>query len=538
MSGLITSLLIESVVRQARRLSQQTEGSRPPSILDQPEPLSIQYPKSSAGNEDNTNSTTRAMMSHSGQEEQPNTGLPGGYVASEDDPSFSALTESTDETEPLSLQHQTRHIVDNIDSEDSNSHIVVMHGIDPMGPRQAASVTIPTRSVSQQTSTILPETERASHNHLGIVEANGHFSLPEDDGMGDLRKKIHAIRDLNCSNMEQARMIHRLMTENYNACQSNLDTQTMQATLSHSGPRSPDRPVTPNRHESGQSFKRQSLIPASPSSVAQQEVQHCLTAEDLKPTFFPKNELEPPLDDVDDTDAEELEEACLGCRHYKRNVKLQCHACKSKTITNMESTFRNLDRTIQGQPMPAEFNDTKALIYCNDCGAKSVVKYHWLGLKCDMCESYNTAQIRLVNGDILDSLEDGDDDVRGGFVTTRTRPSSQGADEIVLPTLASLRLDTDPGPGTSLTTRLNAPLSAESNGRFSSYSITRGRAVSPVISNYFGIPPDRDSERPKSTSLFGGGASKANENEDSGEIRLWGTKFKYRLEEEDGRGNA
>jgi hypothetical protein len=34
--------------------------------------------------------------------------------------------------------------------------------------------------------------------------------------------------------------------------------------------------------------------------------------------------------------------------------------------------------------MPAEFKDTKALVYCNDCGAKSVVKYHWLGLKCDM----------------------------------------------------------------------------------------------------------------------------------------------------------
>lgn len=50
----------------------------------------------------------------------------------------------------------------------------------------------------------------------------------------------------------------------------------------------------------------------------------------------------------------------------------------------METTFRNLDRTIESQPMPAEFKDTKALVYCNDCGAKSVVKYHWLGLKCDM----------------------------------------------------------------------------------------------------------------------------------------------------------
>lgn len=61
----------------------------------------------------------------------------------------------------------------------------------------------------------------------------------------------------------------------------------------------------------------------------------------------------------------------------------RCPIC-SKTIANMESTFRNLDRTIQSQPMPIEFKDTNALIYCNDCGAKSVVRYHWLGLKCDL----------------------------------------------------------------------------------------------------------------------------------------------------------
>lgn len=48
----------------------------------------------------------------------------------------------------------------------------------------------------------------------------------------------------------------------------------------------------------------------------------------------------------------------------------------------MEMQFRQLDRAIESQPMPGQFRDTKALVYCNDCCAKTSVKYHWLGLKC------------------------------------------------------------------------------------------------------------------------------------------------------------
>lgn len=71
------------------------------------------------------------------------------------------------------------------------------------------------------------------------------------------------------------------------------------------------------------------------------------------------------------------------CLEEYSKSSFRCPVC-NKTIANMESTFRNLDRTIESQPMPAEFKDTKGLIYCNDCGAKSIVKYHWLGLKCDL----------------------------------------------------------------------------------------------------------------------------------------------------------
>ncbi|KAI3066189.1 hypothetical protein CBS147343_7332 [Aspergillus niger] len=192
----------------------------------------------------------------------------------------------------------------------------------------------------------------------------------------------------------------------------------------------------------------------------------------------------------------------------------------------MESTFRNLDRTIQSQPMPAEFRDTRALIYCNDCGAKSIVKYHWLGLRCDMCESYNTAQKQLLHRDAQDIPET--DGENTDMATSRVRSSSYGADETVLSTLASLRIDTTSVPRPdSATPRTNAPMSANAGGQLSSYSLTRGRAVSPVISNYFGIPPDRDSDRSRSTSFFSGLTFRGSGDDDGGELRLWGTKIKY-----------
>ncbi|KAJ5160619.1 uncharacterized protein N7482_007623 [Penicillium canariense] len=106
--------------------------------------------------------------------------------------------------------------------------------------------------------------------------------------------------------------------------------------------------------------------------------------------------------------------------------------------------------------MPVEFKDTKGLIYCNDCGAKSVVKYHWLGLKCDL------------------------------------EPATS---------LAALHLNANPAPS-----HLSVPTSADtgSDRRIVSYNMTHGRAISPVVSNYFGLPTERESEKPSSLPFFGG----------------------------------
>lgn len=86
---------------------------------------------------------------------------------------------------------------------------------------------------------------------------------------------------------------------------------------------------------------------------------------------------------------------CL-VEHQKTSYK--CPIC-NKSLFNMESQFRNLDLSIQAQPMPPEFRDTLAIVLCHDCSAKSSTMYHWLGLKCGVCQSYNTAQLQIIGLD-------------------------------------------------------------------------------------------------------------------------------------------
>ncbi|OTB16313.1 hypothetical protein K445DRAFT_317278 [Daldinia sp. EC12] len=83
------------------------------------------------------------------------------------------------------------------------------------------------------------------------------------------------------------------------------------------------------------------------------------------------------------------------CLDQHMKVAYKCPIC-NKSLANMELQFRNLDIAIETQPMPPEFQDTRALILCNDCSTKSTVKYHWLGLKCGLCASYNTAQLQIL----------------------------------------------------------------------------------------------------------------------------------------------
>lgn len=84
------------------------------------------------------------------------------------------------------------------------------------------------------------------------------------------------------------------------------------------------------------------------------------------------------------------------CFYEHMQTSYKCPLC-SKSCVNMDAQFRNYDMAILSQPMPPEYLDARAIISCNDCSAKSQTTYHWLGLKCSLCRSYNTIQHQLLN---------------------------------------------------------------------------------------------------------------------------------------------
>ncbi|RDW62754.1 hypothetical protein BP5796_11056 [Coleophoma crateriformis] len=374
-------------------------------------------------------------------------------------------------------------------------------------------------------------------------------SLPADDGMGDLRRQIIIIQSKDTSQEEKARMMHELLTQSYSESQmlSNVKAQPRGSSMANLI--SQERPTTPSSLSSFNFWPGNHLPDGSPSS---QHYTFHLSPEDLQRTFAPPDESLEVEDGEEGNESQGEPILDLGCKHYKRNVKLQCSTCDgwytcrlchdevedhvlirkatknmlcmiclcaqkagefcvgcgertawyycdvcklwdndsqksiyhcndcgicrkgrglgkdffhcktcgvcmsmsveqdhkciervsdcdcpicgeymftsphpvvfmlcghsihqtcyyehmkssykcpicSRSTVNMETQFRNLDRAIESQPMPPQFRDTKAMVSCNDCFAKSAVTYHWLGLRCAICLSYNTVQLSILS---------------------------------------------------------------------------------------------------------------------------------------------
>ncbi|KAG8622767.1 hypothetical protein KVT40_009278 [Elsinoe batatas] len=214
--------------------------------------------------------------------------------------------------------------------------------------------------------------------------------LPENDGMRDLREKMHEIRELALSTEETAKRMHGLMVETYQSRNKPLRTRS-------SAPK-PTQDNTPT------------------------PVEFHLTSQDKEPSYHPDTNVQDELDELLDQETEPI----LGCKHYKRNVK---------SAVNMELQWRKLDDEIRMQPMPEEdFEDEsvdtrpstadsmeatdsrlsaglrnlglttrspsqrrrlprRVWVGCNDCGGRGWTPFHWLGLKCPVCDGYNTNQL-------------------------------------------------------------------------------------------------------------------------------------------------
>ena len=134
---------------------------------------------------------------------------------------------------------------------------------------------------------------------------------------------------------------------------------------------------------------------------------------------------------LDDLFESQNKAVSMPCGHYMHGlcyqdlmkVTYKCPVC-SKSAVNMELQWRKLDDEIRAQPMPENEEDLEGLlpdainnaadnavqdpnrsptlpprrpktvyVGCNDCGRRSWTPFHWLGLKCQICDSYNANQM-------------------------------------------------------------------------------------------------------------------------------------------------
>lgn len=63
----------------------------------------------------------------------------------------------------------------------------------------------------------------------------------------------------------------------------------------------------------------------------------------------------------------------------------------------MSEYFNRLDKDLERQPMPAEYEKFISHIFCNDCEKKTPAKYHFFYHKCGHCGSFNTTVLKTEN---------------------------------------------------------------------------------------------------------------------------------------------
>ncbi len=359
MSHYISSFLIDPVIRQARRFSRPDNGSQ--------SPPATRLRHSHGNNElswhhnELEEATTldeeqiHTVLSHRGQ---PSSGVISGGPQVESPDSEVGIDELEAELQAWRASQgvQTPLWLTETDSEeellstsvarnlgtDENTSENPRYGI-PNGFRShPSSISSSIRSIAD--ANMMPDGEsvrspgyarQTGQNTAGSTGGysirSGDRTLPEDDGMGRMRKRIVAIQRTESSTAEKARLIHGLMTEQYNSSQPSL----VRRSGSPASMRSHERPMTPASTYSTDNRARNVSNPTPSSPLAQAVTSFHLTQEDLQPTYFQKGMFPQKsrgangTSSVPQAESSEFDDEppSLGCPHYKRNIKLQCSAC-------------------------------------------------------------------------------------------------------------------------------------------------------------------------------------------------------------------
>lgn len=91
-----------------------------------------------------------------------------------------------------------------------------------------------------------------------------------------------------------------------------------------------------------------------------------------------------------------IHQKCLQL--YLENGQFKCPVCQI-SIVDMEINFKLLDGEIRNCPLPAPYTSWRCVYKCNDCDARGITNYHFLGIKCRSCYSFNTILLQVVKDD-------------------------------------------------------------------------------------------------------------------------------------------
>ena len=327
MSGFISSLLIQVGIR--------SPDLPPPSLQPHVAEHDLNEPPTDSDNDPR-------FTSQPGHSEHKSICGDAGAGSLHSPPFFTTLPKDMDgrnlQQGTQSVTHSTPGSIRNMAATDASSEPTHEADVSPQPVSSGNPASHPGEAVNSQNA---PQDIHAgipiegAHMPVGNafeLEGLAQSSLPADDGMGVLRSKIIAIRDQQLANAEKARMVHELMTESYNSSRDHPNTPGATVLSAPTSPPILGLPTSPITHRVSES-QVHDLDPRSIDSISPYESIFNLTPEDLQPTFVPKTEPEAEESTVvetgdEDLDTEELTETNLGCVHYHRNVKLECHTCK------------------------------------------------------------------------------------------------------------------------------------------------------------------------------------------------------------------
>lgn len=325
MSSLVSEFLINPVLRQARHFSR---SQAPVNIHDSNDPLAPR-PFPGINNEAGVVATEDVIEGDTAMN-LPDTREHGGI----DDIAQSSSNlsgelhnrpqEEVDRNQTDLLEHP--HTESNMTRDDSNvsgnpsSTVPEMQGNSIR--RTSGNTTL--NALNLQMSSADGSSQDSSQNptaaSIGLV--TGSNMLPADDGMGPLRERIKYIQAMDAPTERKALLMHQLLTKGYTEAHEVFHSKNFVPTTATEKMISQERPATPG---SLSSFIWQMNGALDPIPATESHTFH-LSPDDLKRTYVPLDipEVEDGSEESENTDDFIPQ---LGCKHYERNVKLQCSTC-------------------------------------------------------------------------------------------------------------------------------------------------------------------------------------------------------------------